>query len=157
MRTNGFGSLVYRPSRTPVLSSAFVRQAFTVAVILGLALAVLAPAFAAASPAADCGMSCCRVAGMPSPRSTSSMPSTARTSAMPPMADEPSMPRCAGPCGMRGGAGAPALATLAGLPPTVMPAVSPLAPPAAIVAVRQAAFRIPSSVSSDLPDRPPRA
>jgi hypothetical protein len=122
-----------------VLSSSPVRKASTSVLLLGLALAVLAPAFATASAAADCGMSCCRL-GMP-------------------MTSHHGMAGCAerAPCGMRGCGSAPHMAALPGLPPTVLPALPVLAVLAFAAPARQAAFPLPASLSLDLADQPPRA
>lgn len=128
-----------------------MRKGFTSALLLGLALAILAPAFAAGNPAPDCGMSCCRLGTMGMMGMTGKMRTAAPASGM------PGTPGCTAPCGMRGAGGPPPVATLAGLPPSVLPAVSPLPAPAIAVPVREAAFRIPSSLSLDLPDQPPRA
>jgi hypothetical protein len=121
-----------------VLSSLLVRKAFTSALLLGLALAVLAPALATAGPAADCGMSCCRL-GLP-------------------MASHHGIPGCAGGarCSMRGCGSAPQLTALFGLPPTLLPALLPHAALAFAAPLSQAAFRLPVRFALDLPDRPPR-
>jgi hypothetical protein len=116
-------------------------------VLLGLALAILAPAFAAGSPAPDCGMSCCRLGTMGAMK----MMGTAAPHGA------PGSRHCTAPCGMRGSGGPPPVATLAGLPPSIVPTVSPLPAPAVAVPLGETAFRIPSSLSLDLPDQPPRA
>ena len=120
-----------------MLSCSSMRKVQTIALLLGLVLAVLTPAFAAAG-AADCGMSCCRL-GLPMSHA--------------------GMPDCGGHarCSMRGCAGGAPVAALAGLPPTVLPAL--LAPATLVFAapLGRDAFRLPFRLASDLPDRPPRA
>jgi hypothetical protein len=133
-------------ARGGILSS--VRKGLTSAVLLGLALAILAPAFAAGNPAPDCGMSCCRLGTM-------GMMGSPRTAA--PAPGMPGKAGCTAPCGMRGSGGPPPVATLAGLPPSIVPTVSPLPAPAVAAPLSEAAFRIPFSLSLDLPDQPPRA
>jgi hypothetical protein len=114
-----------------------MRKVQTMALLLGLALAVLAPAFAAAG-AADCSMSCCRL-GLP--------------------ASHAGMPDCGGRvrCSMRGCGGGEPIAALAGLPPTVLPALLAPAPLVFAAPLGQDAFRLPLRLAPDLPDRPPRA
>ncbi len=129
-----------------MLISSIVRQASIVALLLGLALAVLAPAFAAANGAPDCGMACCRAAGTAMP----GMPS------MPGMQPTSGESGCATPCGMRGGCGAPSMAVLGGLPPTVMPAVAPLARLAVASPLPPAALHLSARLAADLSDPPPR-
>jgi len=120
-----------------VLSCPAMRKAYTSALLLGLALAILAPAFAAAGTAPDCGMSCCRL-GMPM--------------------SQHGMHDCGGThCSVRGCGGGSPIAALSALPPTVLPALLALAALAFAAPLRQDAFRLPLRLAPDLPDRPPRA
>ncbi len=133
-----------------------MRKVCTLALVAGLALAVLAPAFATAGAAPDCGMSCCRL-GM----AMSHAMSGHMTGHMPPRASAPSSapnPDCGGEarCTLRGcGRGAP-IAARAGLPPTVLPALLALAAITFAAPLLQGAFRLPLRLALDLPDRPPR-
>lgn len=119
-----------------MLSCSSMRKVQTMALLLGLVLAVLAPAFAVADP--DCGMSCCRL-GLPMSHA--------------------GMPDCGGHarCSMRGCGGGAPVAALAGLPPTVLPALLGPATPVFAAPLGQDAFRLPLRLAPDLPDRPPRA
>lgn len=120
-----------------MLSCSPMRKAYTSALLLGIALALLAPAFAlGAGP--GCGMSCCRL-GM----------------AM----SHAGMRDCGGQarCSMRGCGGGAPVAAFPSLPPTVLPALLALAALAFAAPLRQDAFRLPLRLAPDLPDRPPRA
>ncbi|HEY8020211.1 MAG TPA: hypothetical protein VIH93_03865, partial [Thermoanaerobaculia bacterium] len=125
-----------------------MRQAPAAALLLALALAIVAPAFAAAP--ASCAMSCCRT-GAPMGGSGMRMGSGGR---MPPA---PSLPDGAGraTCGLRGCGGEPPVATLSGLPPSVLPALSPLPAPALAAPAPAAGLRLWASFVPDLPEQPP--
>jgi hypothetical protein len=135
-----------------MLSCPMMRKVCTLGLVAGLALAVLAPAFATAGAAPDCGMSCCRL-GM----AMSHAMSGHMTGHMPARASAPN-PDCGGEarCTLRGcGRGAP-IAARAGLPPTVLPALRALVAITFAAPLRQGAFRLPLPLALDLPDRPPR-
>lgn len=129
-----------------MLSSIIVRKISLAALLLGLALALVAPALLAARASA-CGMACCRT-GM----TRGMAPDRAMQGAMP-------MPGCSsgGTCSLRGcGGELPAFAPGA-LPPSVLPAALPLPLPARASAPLAAPLHRPASLSPDLPDQPPRA
>jgi hypothetical protein len=117
-----------------------VRQAPAAALLLALALAIVAPAFAGAP--APCAMSCCRTAAP--------MGGSMRMGPLPDGAGRAT-------CGLRGCGGAPPIATLAGLPPSVLPALSPLPAPALAAPAPAAGLRLWASFVPDLPEQPPRA
>lgn len=129
-----------------MLSSIIVRKISLAALLLGLGLALVAPALLAAR-ASVCGMACCR------PGMARGMASEmAMQGAMP-------MPGCSGgaTCSLRGcGGELPAVAPGA-LPPSVLRAALPLPLPQGATAPLTAPVHRPDSLSPDLPDQPPRA
>lgn len=123
-----------------------MRKISLAALLLGLGLALVAPALLAARASA-CGMACCRT-GM-APRMA---PTMEKQGAMP-------MPGCSGgaTCSLRGcGGELPAVAP-GGLPPSVLRAALPLPLPQGATAPPTASVHLPASLSPDLPDQPPRA